>query len=212
VAASRSGLALLGLLATIRRGYAQCAATRGLQPAAPGPTAGMMVKRGRQAKPGRAGVYVRLLRRALGLPPRREPGTPVVDTGRIGHVPSRPVTVGRRPAFLLLAIALVAVLGHACVVPTSAHAASHASPHPIAPDHGTGGAHHHAPGGSPAHVASCDVVGTPSVQAPAMSLGYAVAWADVSIPTGQARPDVAIEVRSTGTSPPLFLLHSALLI
>ena len=93
------------------------------------------------------------------------------------------------------------------------HAAGHDSHGPKTPADGAGEAHHHhSPDADPVHVASCDVVGTPSASSPAMPLVWAAAWTDVPIVSDRLGAAVVAEVRPGGTSPPLFLLHAALLI
>ena len=83
----------------------------------------------------------------------------------------------------------------------------------MTPAHDEGVTHHHpAPEGSPMHGASCDVVGASTPPSPAMPLACVGAWAEVPSPTVQAGLAVASEVRPAGPSPPLFLLHAALLI
>lgn len=104
-------------------------------------------------------------------------------------------------AVLLLLVAVLAVLGHVCVLP--AHA-----------EDDTPGAHHsHDPGtdeGDDAvHAASCDAVrGSSPVVAPMAS----VARAGAGMPATSIVTRIAAEPPASLAPPPLFLLHASFLI
>jgi hypothetical protein len=108
---------------------------------------------------------------------------------------------------VLLAVALLAVLGHVCALPEHVHAASTPSDHsPAGPvsDHG------HSDGDA-IHAASCEAVrsGTPSVATPMVGPGYMRIWViDDDVDT---RSRVAEPTPPT-SSPPLYLAHRTLLI
>jgi hypothetical protein len=125
--------------------------------------------------------------------------------------------VGCLPAVGLLAVAFFVAFTHVCVWPTHAHAgASHrhdvaATPDAAATPDGHDESPHH-PDGDAVHVASCDAVGTAAVSlhhGPPVSAVGVFGAPLVTELRGAAR---APEVRPPGASPPLFLLHAALLI
>src|SRR5262245_34358799 len=122
------------------------------------------------------------------------------------------MTVRRPAALALLVIALVATLGHVCVLHVHAGHGNHGHD-PIASGHTDSESHDHdSPEGSGVHVASCDVVGTSSAASPSMPPAWVVARAGIPTVSDHRIPEVVAKVRATGTSPPLFLLHAALLI
>jgi hypothetical protein len=121
-------------------------------------------------------------------------------------IPGRPV------AFLLIAIALVAGFGH-CVLPVPVHAGGDEPHHSTAPAHGGNASHgHHSPDAGAVHVAPCDAVAAPVAPPPTKPSVRIVARADIPIAGERSGSTVGAEVRPTGTSPPLFLLHATLLI
>jgi hypothetical protein len=105
---------------------------------------------------------------------------------------------------LALAIALFAVLGHVCVLPHEAHAVGAES----ADGHGSHDEHSQHDG---LHAASCEAIpSTATAAASAAPVGASVMVVTAAAPAGglihaSRRP-------ATVTSPPLFLLHSALRI
>jgi hypothetical protein len=119
--------------------------------------------------------------------------------------------VGRPAALLLLVIALVAAFVHLCVLPQDTRGAdhdTHASAHGAADP----ASHHGSSEGGHAHVASCDALGAPKAGSAAMPVAPAVVSCVAPVATERPAPGAVAEVRPTGTSPPLFLLHAALLI
>jgi hypothetical protein len=110
----------------------------------------------------------------------------------------------RLSKWMLLAVAIAAVLLHVCVLP-HAHADE-----PVATT-----THDHEPDGDASdddaiHGASCDVLRTAPTQRPALDC-TAIRFAPRVEPAVQlvARTPAVV---SRGPSPPLFLLHSSLLI
>jgi hypothetical protein len=111
----------------------------------------------------------------------------------------------RFPAVLLLLTAVVTGLSHVCGELA----------------HGDGGHHDHAAatpapaadhGSDSLHAASCDAVGGRAVSVPPAVVASILAPAGFQIaPGADGRPAPGPE-RPTGTSPPIFLLHAALLI
>jgi hypothetical protein len=101
----------------------------------------------------------------------------------------------------LLIIAIVAVLGHVCVLPVYAHAV---------PVEGHG-SHGDAPSDNSVHAASCDALkstsATPSIVPTATSTPLVIIE-----PTSLRRPIDTDPASWHAESPPLFLLHAALLI
>ena len=105
---------------------------------------------------------------------------------------------------LLLTLAVLAVLGHICVLPTHSHAA--------APAPGQSSeSHDGAPTDEAVHAASCEAVtsGTPSLTPVAVVTGQ-VSPHDVVV--GPAHKTFHLPKQLNTESPPLFLLHAALLI
>jgi hypothetical protein len=110
---------------------------------------------------------------------------------------------GSRPAALVLfLIAFAAVLSHVCVLPAHAHGDA---PHDAAHDHGD---REHP--GDGVHAASCEVVraAVPGLAPPALVAPLA---AVVSV-TVTSAGIVEAPTPPVASSPPLFLLHAALLI
>jgi hypothetical protein len=108
------------------------------------------------------------------------------------------------PHWMLVAIAIAAVLGHICALP-HAHAGE-----PVAPmSHGHDDeADRSTPGD--VHGASCEVV-----QTAAASLAAPACATVTAAPQISSRPSVVVRapmVTARGPSPPLFLLHASLLI
>jgi hypothetical protein len=99
----------------------------------------------------------------------------------------------------LLIVAIIAVLGHVCVLPVHAHIGP-------AEDHGS----HGDAADDSVHTASCDALkstsATPSI-VPAASWGPLVVVEPLKLRAFDASPATAY-----AASPPLFLLHAALLI
>lgn len=103
-------------------------------------------------------------------------------------------------AVAMLIIAIVAVLGHVCVLPVHAHAAP-------AESHDS---HGDEPGDNSVHTASCDALKSTSAAA---LIVPAAAWSPlVAVEAAGPRLFDAAPSRSRAESPPLFLLHAALLI
>src|SRR5437867_1625424 len=110
----------------------------------------------------------------------------------------------RLSKWMLLAVAIAAVLSHVCVLP-HAHADE-----PVATT-----THDHEQGGDAAdddsvHGASCDVLRTAPTQCPALDCTAVRFASHVALAVQLVARTPA--VFSRGPSPPLFLLHSALLI
>ena len=108
---------------------------------------------------------------------------------------SRPL---RSSALVLLLVAVAAVFSHICVLPGHTH---------------DGDAHHdagHEHPGDAIHAASCDAVSAtaPGIVPPALASRVAVV---ASVAAGE-RHERPIATPSVASSPPLFLLHAALLI
>jgi hypothetical protein len=103
-------------------------------------------------------------------------------------------------AAALLIIAIIAVLGHICVLPVHAHAAP-------AESHDS---HGEEPGDHSVHTASCDALKSTSATP---LIVPAATWAPLAAveAVGLRLFDSATS-RSCAESPPLFLLHAALLI
>jgi hypothetical protein len=99
----------------------------------------------------------------------------------------------------LLIIAIIAVLGHVCVLPLHAHMVP-------AADHGS---HDETPGDS-VHTASCDALKSTSATPSIIPIA---AWTPILVVEPGARRLVGSARETAGAeSPPLFLLHAALLI
>jgi hypothetical protein len=105
-----------------------------------------------------------------------------------------------RSTWALVAIAIVMLLGHICALPFHAHAGVFTAHH----DHESA-----PPGDDSVHTASCEAVET----SPSIDIPNAVEAAP-QLATGSAvpQPAVAVAVPTPAASPPLFLLHAALLI
>jgi hypothetical protein len=104
-------------------------------------------------------------------------------------------------ATALLVIAIVAVLGHVCVLPVHAHAV---------PVEGHG-SHGDAPSDNSVHTASCDALKSTSTTPSMVPIATAVPV--VFVEQVSLRRSIDIDPASWhAESPPLFLLHAALLI
>lgn len=115
------------------------------------------------------------------------------------------MTGSRSACWFLVLLAVVMVLGHICASPFHAHAGALATHEPHDSHHGAG----HA-GDGEAHVGSCDVLqSAPAGDAAPVAVPIAAVAAVVWPAT---RPLVAEDVSVVVGSPPLFLLHSVLLI
>lgn len=103
-------------------------------------------------------------------------------------------------ALVILVIAVIAVLGHICMLPVHAHAV---------PVEGHG-SHDEDSAGHSVHTASCDAIKT-TPSAAALIPGLAATSLPVVTATScplQSAPHPVVRAKS----PPLFLLHTALLI
>src|SRR5438552_7777934 len=109
----------------------------------------------------------------------------------------------RLSTWIVIALAVVAVLSHVCVLP-HAHADEAATPAAHEHDENSGASD------DGLHGASCEVVRTPGTQLPVIAVTFApVPLHAEPVIRGAARaPDPV----SRGPSPPLFLRHSALLL
>ena len=109
---------------------------------------------------------------------------------------------------MLVSLAIVALLGHVCALPTHAHAESGTS---AAAHHETPGSHEPSDSAGSLHAASCEAaVGTATqLSAPAMAVVDHRSESPVSRGSVRAAAHVA---SPRSESPPLFLLHAALLI
>jgi hypothetical protein len=116
------------------------------------------------------------------------------------------MTTGRRLLGLLVLItAVVATLGHICVLPGHASEAHDAAGR--SDDHHR----HDVPGDADAsHVASCDALGTPT-SAPPSVLAVSTLRSDVVDVTRHIEARL-VDVPTPSGSPPLYLIHAALLI
>jgi hypothetical protein len=111
------------------------------------------------------------------------------------------VRLSRRGPAVLLFIAVAIVLSHVCALPTHAHAdqpAAHTS-------HGSDPAHEGV------HGASCEAVKPTASSAVPAGLPQAATVESTAI-TLQTVPAARDRVPDSRSSPPLFLLHAALLI
>jgi hypothetical protein len=123
---------------------------------------------------------------------------------------TRNLTAGMRPpaphhgfvATALLILAIVAVLGHICVLPVHAHAV------PVE------GHSSHDDGGSDnsVHTASCDALKTASATPSIVLVPTTVPAINVEPVSLKGHAFDAAPVSAHPASPPLFLLHAALLI
>jgi hypothetical protein len=119
--------------------------------------------------------------------------------------------VRRLPAVLLLLVALVTAVSHVCAQPTHGHADVHHDHGAPAPVSAGGGGHHHSDADA-AHIASCDAIGARAVSLlPAMPTTV-VASPRFEEAVGASGRTATAPMRPSGVSPPLFLLHAALLI
>lgn len=111
----------------------------------------------------------------------------------------------RRHGFVaaaLLIVAIIAVLAHVCVLPVHAHAV---------PVEGHG-SHHDDSSDNSVHTASCDALKTASATPSIILVATAVPVAGVEPVSLKGHAFDAAPVRTHSGSPPLFLLHAALLI
>jgi hypothetical protein len=132
-----------------------------------------------------------------------------IDSGRSACVLSidrmdrlrRVVTLG------LLALAIVATLGHICMLPGHVHAA------PAAEDdhHDAPTAGHHDADGDAVHAASCDVVRPGTIAAGVPSVAAVPLYRDAVVRFLRG-PRLALEAPQPTGSPPLYLVHRVLLI
>jgi hypothetical protein len=109
----------------------------------------------------------------------------------------------RRGSFLslgLLAVLALTMVGHICVLP-------HGEDHQRAPRESTGHEHDHGDG---AHVASCEGIRSAAPSSPCTSLVATALIPYVGVPQ-HARVSTTPRPQPV-SSPPLFLLHAALLI
>jgi hypothetical protein len=112
------------------------------------------------------------------------------------------VNARRLSSWLLIGVAVLVVLGHVCALPVHVHAGAvttHAEDHP---EHGGDGA---------AHGGSCEALrASPYFNAPALiPMGFVlpvISGAETRLVHATLSP------ATTGSPPPLFLLHAALLI
>jgi hypothetical protein len=104
-------------------------------------------------------------------------------------------------AVALLIVAIVAVLGHVCVLPLHAHAA------PV-DGHGS---HSEDSSDNSVHAASCDALKATSPTSSIVPIATSMPLVVVE-PVSLRRPLDRDAVRAHAESPPLFLLHAALLI
>jgi hypothetical protein len=119
--------------------------------------------------------------------------------------------IRRFPAVLLLLVAVVTALSHVCAQPAHGHADVQHDHGAAAPASGAGGAHHDS-GADAVHIASCDAVGARVISLPPAMLAAVFASPRVEAgPAAGGRTRTA-PARPCGVSPPLFLLHAALLI
>jgi hypothetical protein len=111
----------------------------------------------------------------------------------------------RRHGFVvaaLLIVAIIAVLAHVCVLPVHAHAV---------PVEGHG-SHDDDSSDSSVHTASCDALKTASATPSIALVATSVPVVDVEPVSLKGHAFDAAPVRTHPDSPPLFLLHAALLI
>jgi hypothetical protein len=109
------------------------------------------------------------------------------------------------PKLSIVAMAFVALLGHVCVLPTHAHAEpvpAATAHHETADDHGSG---------ESLHGASCDAVVSTAGNAPLAVPAIADRLLD-SLAFDLRLRTVPVNATLRSESPPLFLLHAALLI
>src|SRR5207247_9866507 len=111
----------------------------------------------------------------------------------------------RSSYWVLIALAVVMVLGHICALPFHVHAGAITTHEERESHHGDGDT-----GEDAVHAASCDAVKSPSAAGDAVVL---VPAGTVPIVTSApVRHLVEAEASLVGPSPPLFLLHAILLI
>ena len=123
---------------------------------------------------------------------------------------TRSLTAGMRPltpchgvvAAALLIVAIIAVLGHICVLPVHAHAV------PIE-GHGS---HDDDPSDNSVHTASCDALKTASATPSIVLVPMTVPAINVEPVSLKGHAFDAAPISARLDSPPLFLLHAALLI
>ena len=111
----------------------------------------------------------------------------------------------RRHGFLaaaLLTVAIIGVLAHVCVLPVHAHAV------PV----GGHGSHDGESPDNAVHSASCDALKTASATPSIVLVATSVAVVEVEPVSLKGHFFDAAPVRTHPDSPPLFLLHAALLI
>ena len=106
--------------------------------------------------------------------------------------------------WILLILSLLLLTGHVCVLPTHGHA----EPAPMSAD----ADHSHGGGaGDGAHGASCEALRSSWAGSPTVASSTVTVVADVVAPCRRwiGRSDAP---KAVASSPPLFLLHAALLI
>jgi hypothetical protein len=106
--------------------------------------------------------------------------------------------------WILVLAAIAVLLGHICAVPVDAEAV------PLSHHHGADTGHEHD-GGETVHAGSCEMAAASS--APWSSAGPS--WSALprpEVPVPRRARAAALPVAPHATSPPLFLVHAALLI
>jgi hypothetical protein len=110
----------------------------------------------------------------------------------------------RGARWILLALSLLLLTGHVCVLPTHGHAEPAATPADA--DHSRDGG-----AGDGAHGASCEALRSSSPGSPAVAPSAVTVGADVVAPCRRC-VGCSDAPKAVASSPPLFLLHAALLI
>lgn len=105
-------------------------------------------------------------------------------------------------AATLLIVAIIAVLGHICVLPVHAHAV---------PVEGHG-SHDDDSSGNSVHTASCDALKSASATPTILPVATTMPLVVVEPLSLKGRAFDVAPARANADSPPLFLLHAALLI
>jgi hypothetical protein len=107
--------------------------------------------------------------------------------------------------WVLVLAAIAVLLGHICAVPVDAEAV------PLFHHHGADTGHEHERGGETVHAGCCEMAAASS--APWSSAGPS--WSALprpEVPAPRRERAAALPVAPHATSPPLFLVHAALLI